>query len=347
MYTDPNLELLVEQMNLTEGKKQSVQFLQSKNIPEDAISKIVELDATPSKNDSISLGKFFIDIGNFNSLEHYYNKYLQFKTRNKIKDINQFKTFTEWEHEIDALGQNYKTKSDSKGEKTSEEVKQEKIYEDNNFEIYLATDIKKACDYGHKLGGNYSFCISRTGSGNLFSSYRLRAESAFYFIKSKNRSSDVVNGSYEDPSHMIVLDVQGNNNLQWTWADNGSQGHGTENVTWEKVLTELPELKVPYNKGIFKPIPLSAEEEDKLRKFQNMNNETFKTLPYELKEEYVKSTLRITDDMFGQLDKDLRNEFIGQGPELSEYMQKSLTPREAERWKTTRLMILSALFQEK
>ena len=72
------------------------------------------------------MGKFFIDIGNFNSLEHYYNKYLQFKTRNKIKDINQFKTFTEWEHEIDALGQNYKTKSDSKGEKTSEEVKQEK-----------------------------------------------------------------------------------------------------------------------------------------------------------------------------------------------------------------------------
>jgi hypothetical protein len=341
--SDANLELLYETVLLNEGKKQSLSFLKSKNIPDEIANKIIELDSTPSKSDSLMLGKYFLENNNFNSIDFYYKKFIELKKKNNTLQINNYKTFHEFENFIDSQ-ENQKGEINVEGEKSSEEIKKEAIYEDDNFEIYMADNIKKACDYGHKLGQSYSFCISRTGGGNLFSGYRLRGESTFYFIKSKNRSSNVVNGEYEDPSHMIVLDVMPNGRLMWTWADNGTQGHGTKETNWNEVFNELPELKIPYEKGVFKNVELSEEEKNKLEMFDGMSYQPsltkFNQLSYNEKEEYIRSGFNIDLEIFNSLDKHLRNEYVNVGHPLDADFYNQLSEPEKIRWEKVRLQII-------
>lgn len=331
---------------LVEGKKEAINFLKSKDLNENEIKKILDLDSTPSKAHSIQLGKYYIEIKNFNILEIYYKKFLELKKSNPSLDIFKFKTFQEFENFID-MQERMGGELDIEGEKTPEQVRKEAIYEDENLEIYHADTQKKACDYGHKLGQSYSFCISRPGQGNMFSGYRLRTQSNFYFIKSKNRSSRIVNGKFEDPSHLIVLDVLPNDNLLWTWADNGAQGHGTTNTTWDEVFSVIPELKKPYKMGIFKSRPLTDEERNKLQLFNdianNQNVDSFNKLSYNEKIEYVTSGYPVSYNIFKTFDKRLRIEFAGMGNEIDEDIYNAFSENERERWEEVRLRILENL----
>jgi len=351
MIYEVELQDVYSNVVLEENKKQSLSWLHSKGIPEEVIKKIIQLDVTPSKGHSIQLGKYYLETNSIGPISDYYKKFAKLYEKNKSLQITKYKTFHDFENFIDANERSH-GKINTKGEKTSSEVRSEAIYEDENVEIYYASNVKSACDYGHKLGQSYSFCISRTGSGNLYNAYRLRQQSSMYFIKSKHRSSNIVDGRYEDPSHMIVLDVMPDPynsseiKLQWTWADNGSQGHGTKETTWEEVFEEVPELQVPYEKGVFESHPLSPEERSKLETFNAINEgdfESFHELDYDEKDEYLKSGFTIDDSIFNSLDKEQRNEFLGTGGEISEGMYESLSPVELKRWSEVRLRVIEAM----
>lgn len=336
-------ENMLTESFLLEGKQQSIQFLKSKNIDDAIIDKIINMDKTNSKSDSIRLGSYFLETNNIANVEQYYNKFLELKKKGKTRDINQYKTFEELENFIDQLEKKEGSVS-VKGEETSEDIKKERVYFDDNVDIYYADTVQKSCKYGHSLGQSYPFCISRTGSGNMFLGYRTRQESNFYFCLFKNRSNNVVNGEYEDPSHMVVLDVTPRG-LMWTWADNGSQGHGTKDTDWDEVLSQFPELQKPYDDGLFQEKRLTSEEKSKINKFNAVANsrslEAFLGLSYDEKKEYIVSAFELSIEMFKTLDKNLRNEFVNIGHQLSEDFYNELNPSEKDRWSKTRLAIIS------
>lgn len=346
---DLDLILIYEREILQEGKKDSILFLKKIQIPDDIINGIIEMDITNSKNDSMALGKIYNNsktsdgVISLAELKTYYNKFNQLKKKDSSLQITKFETFKQLEEFVDS--QEHKRGSmDVEGQQTEDEIRKEAVYIDNNVEIYLATDIKTACKYGHKLGQSYPFCISRVGSGNMFPGYRMRNQSTFYFCKFKNRSSDIKDGKYVDPSHMVVLDVSGYNNLQWTWADNGGQGHGTKNTNWEEVLNTLPELKIPYKKDIFKNVNLSDQENQKLKLFQRLSyafrEEDFDQLSYDMKKEYIQSGYLIPFPNFMELEKELQNEYVNIGHPFDKNWYVNLTAPQQKRWEKVRLQII-------
>ena len=261
-------------------------------------------------------------------IRDYISKFEKLKDKLPKKDPFQYKTFQEFENVIDSNTKNTVSKADIE----NVNVDDLKTYEDKNIIVYKARNATESI----KLGNNqyYSFCISRK-SGNLYSGYRLRAESTFYFVRFKNKSDEKVDGNkFVDPSHYIVIDAQSNGRYQWTWADNGTQGHGTKDVTVNEIVKDFPELKAPFNNEIFKNDPSTEEEKKKLKKFQNLNDyfnvEVFKSLNPNEKEEYIKSGFKVSS--LSILDNELKNEYLGMGHMLTHHDFKSLNANEKNRW---------------
>lgn len=279
-------------------------LLQKKN--EKVASKILEMDQTPSKGHVLKLAKFFNEVNNLDALSSYYTKFLELKKRNRIEDITSFKTFHDFENRIDALEKQVKLVMPQSVEETEKPV-----YQDNNVKIFLGENQGKCV----KLGNNYSFCISRT-SGNMYSSYRLRDQSSFYFVRFLNRTDEKLdNGDYKDPAHLIVIDALPNDEYKWTWADNGRQGHGTQDVSKKAIVKEFPELKPAFDKNIFQAKPLEKEEKSKIEKFDDLSNDfnlkTFQNLPYVEKEEFLqRGNVKLPFQAWQLLDKNLRNEYL-------------------------------------
>jgi len=261
-------------------------------------------------------------------IRDYISKFEKLKDELPKKDPFQYKTFQEFENVIDSNTRNTVSKADIE----NVNVDDLKVYEDKNIIVYKARNAIESI----KLGNNqyYSFCISRK-SGNAYLGYRLNFASTFYFVKFRNKS-DEKNGDnkFVDPSHYIVIDAQSNGRYQWTWADNGSQGHPTKDVTVNEIVKDFPELKAAFNTEIFKNDPSTKEEKEKLKNFKNLNYdftvEVFKSLNPNEKEEYIKSGFKVST--LSILDKELKNEYLGMGHMLTHYDFKSLNANEKNRW---------------
>ena len=114
---------------------------------------------------------------------------------------------------------------------------------------------------------------------------------------------------------MIVVDALPDDEFKWTWADNGSQGHGTRSVTKEEMISKVPELKTALEKGVFQPKPLQKEEKDKIERFNELANDfsmdVFNKLKYKEKEEFLQQgNVQLPFDAWKTLDKNLRNEYL-------------------------------------
>lgn len=304
-------------------------LLDKKN--EKVASKILEMDVTPSKGHVLKLAKFFNEVDNLDALDRYYKKFLELKKRNRIEDITSFKTFHDFENKIDGLEKQVKL---TMPEEVGNEIKP--VYEDANVKIFSGDNQGKCV----KLGNNYSFCISRT-SGNLYSSYRMRDESSFYFVRFLKRTDETEEDgvSYKDPAHLIVIDALPDDRYKWTWADNGRQGHGTQDVTKEKILKTFPELKPAFAKNIFTAKPLSKPEKTKIDKFNELANDfnikTFSDLPYVEKEEFLQQgSVKLPFEAWKLLDKNLRNEYLKTVSEFNAQIYEDLKENEKRVFET-------------
>jgi len=266
------------------------------------------------------------------NIRTYLNSFEKYKSSPKIVKKDPFTySWEELENVIDSnfSKANIKTKSDN----TDEEKKKLKIYEDSNVIVYKANN-QQDCII---LGNGYSFCISRPMGGNSYSGYRLRHGSTFYFVRLKNKTAKIQDDKFIEPSHLIVIDAQLNNKFQWTWADNGKQGHGTSDVTKEKIMNSIPELRKAFLENIFVNNSLSDNERTKLLKFQKGD---FNSLTYDEKLEYIKAGYDIENINFLTLDKTQRNEYIGMGYSLNDSEFKSLSQQELDRHIKTRTNLL-------
>lgn len=258
----------------------------------------------------------------------------KYKNGIQLKDPFQYKSWLDFTQAIHGTKgksefkkRNTEDKSNPKTFINKSEESSDAIVDDKNVTIFKGDSEHKCVEYGR----GYSFCISRPGGGNMFSSYRLSKSSTFYFIYFKNTPKS-------DPKHIMVLDKT-KNGWEWTFGDNN-----TRQITggFEEIFGKFPVLeKYAY---IFENNPLSDKEKnniDYLKKFKsNQDPGTFKNFDYELKNLIVKSGITLNDDIFKSLDKNLRNEYLSVGTNLTKYQASNLNDSEIKRYRNVRKLTI-------
>lgn len=269
-------------------------------------------------------------------IKSYLDRFEKVKSSPKIKKKDPFQyTWKELENFLDA---NFPPEEEKVGSEEDEKEKL-KVYEDKDIIVYRAKNTRQA----QILGEGFTFCISRIGSGNMYSYYRLNYQSSFYFIRFKKKSDKKEGTRFENPLFYIVLDINNDGRIQLTGADNGGQGNGTAYIDKERLLERFPELKKPFDDDIFEKMPLTKEEKEKYDKFKNLERSKdvplefkrdFESLKYSDKKEYLQSGYEFPSTLFGILDKSLRADYLNNGPILDAYAVDKLTDSEKNRWLT-------------
>jgi biopolymer transport protein ExbD len=306
------------------------QLMQSRSISEPVARAIIQMDQTPSKSDALQLAKFFNEINAeqndaLQQLQHYYGEFVALRLRNRINpQITAFATFHQFENEVDARQE---AKKSVANDDAFEQV--DAVYEDEYIAIYEAKTPAEACE----LGKDYTFCISRRGSSNMFYNYKGSINKhtkpgdvaiGTWFIRLKKRhNGDIVSDAkqgdaWEQPEHLIVIHIDKDGKLKWTWADNGRQGHGTESVTQQQVLQQFPEFAPVFNGGgDFKGIAVSSFSEREIFVYNTLNDlqqsaEAFNAATKEQKELYIKmkGDIPFDVDTYAHLNGALRNELF-------------------------------------
>jgi len=266
----------------------------------------------------------------------------KYKNGITLKDPFQYKSwidFTEAIHGAKSKAQykkrNIGVKNGPKQFVNKSEDSAEAIVDDDEVTIFKGDDEHKCVKYGK----GYSFCISRTAHGNMYSSYRLEDHSTFYFIFFKKIPKS-------DPKHIMVLD-RNKNGWAWTFEDNNTK---PIEGGFDEVVKNFPILK-KYKK-YFENSPLSEVEKntyEEIKKWGNIANhnvEDFRRYDYELKTQIVKSGITLKNDIFDLLDSKLRNEYISTGPNLTYVQADKLTPKEILRFKSVRKQTVEYALEE-
>jgi hypothetical protein len=306
------------------------QLMQSRNVSEEIARSIIQMDQTPSKSDALQLAKFFNELDAepqdaLQLLQYYYTAYVDLRTRGRINpQINSFASVRQFELEVDARQEAKKSVADGDA---LEHV--DPVFENEYIAVYEAKTPAEACE----LGKNYTFCISRRDSSNMFYNYKGYISprtkpgdvaTGTWFIRLKKRvNGDVVTDAKEgdawvQPEHLIVFHIDGNNNLKWTWADNGRQGNGTESVTLQQVLEQFPEFAAAFKgAGDFKGIVASSFSQKEIfvhRTLEDLGKsaEAFNAATKEQKELYIKTNSSIPFELqtYANLNASLRNELF-------------------------------------
>lgn len=152
--------------------------------------------------------------------------------------------------------------------------------EDGSLQIFLG-DKREKCvtfrkNFEGRTGKNYSWCISRSDTSNLFSSYRFRHdEPVFYYIFDFERKTS-------DPLHACVIYVTSEGKY---WLSNATNV-GDKEYTWGSLAGMMP--KIADLQGILKHIPVAQEEKEKYERHKlQMSDEEFSKLTRDQKEDYI------------------------------------------------------------
>ena len=239
-------------------------------------------------------------------------------------DISKYKDWTSFELFVDYVT----NQTQSTGEKLSDnlEVTDGKpLFEKNGLEVYYA-DTPRAC-IKYKGNVDYSWCIARPDSSNMFYTYRFRAnQPAFYFVKDVEEtkkefsSNEKFNGKFKNKWHFFVIqvlkDAKTNDVSDKNYVVTSADNDGDEEMSWNEIVKIEPKLKGLQKE--FLPKPLSSEEKAKVDKYKDgITSQEFATLPYEEKERfldiYPSIKKPISDEIFDLMPDDLKNKYIGFG----------------------------------
>lgn len=152
--------------------------------------------------------------------------------------------------------------------------------EDGSLQIFLG-DRKEKCitirqNFEKRTGERYTWCISRSDSSNMFTVYRFRMkEPVFYFVFDTERQKS-------DPYHAVVIYPNANGEFYLATSENS----GDTRTSWEEITSLMPKLK--DLKPVFKHIPLTEKEKQVYEAVKNkLDDESFDNLSRDLKEEYI------------------------------------------------------------
>jgi hypothetical protein len=249
--------------------------------------------------------------------------------KGEASNILAYKKFEDLEKLLDGA---FSTASKEKSQTNSAETDADQIYNNpsDGISIYLGDAKHKCIRYGKNE--YYGWCISRTGSGNLYGTYRFRSGSAnrtFYFvIDSTVTDEKKPSNLFVNPYNAVVIHVQENGlYLRSTadnprdepyggaeWSDLGKVFYGEDGQRlWNKI------------KGLekyFVYIPPSTEErKEEGFKNQPLTLDAFIDLDQEDKTAWlnVNATNRnlITPEIIASLDTEQINNLINNGRRFS------------------------------
>ncbi len=175
------------------------------------------------------------------------------------------------------------------------------IYNKNNLVIYKGNSKPKCIQYG----SDYTWCISRSDSANLYNRYRFSGqEPVFYFVFDRDRPKN-------DPWHAAVIYVTRDNRYMVATADNP----GDQEMTWQQISQKQP--KLTDLQKLFKPEPHSAEERADYQKYgKPVSSETYDNFSYQEKIKYIEFGNELFSDQEQELDSHLLSLYSKQNPQL-------------------------------
>lgn len=163
-------------------------------------------------------------------------------------------SFTELEHLVDSYNSKHGVSKEESRKVWDEELNL--VYDKNNLKIYLS-ESKNACI---QLAKGRSWCISRKGSGNMYYNYRFDKSLTIYFVINEDLP-------YDDLDYALVILVDRDGDIRI--ADRGNSTYGGGHiVSWDTAYSKCPKLKGLEH--IFKPKPLTPEEEELFSKYKNV-----------------------------------------------------------------------------
>lgn len=194
----------------------------------------------------ISKDPTFAEMGiNNDDLLFYIKSYIE--NRNNVpketKHLSMM-TFRELENLVDGVLLNNKDKS----KQNSDDISNVDVVYDNNNLLVFAPKNKEQCI---QLGHDRPWCLSRK-QGNPYYGLRLGGGVTIYYVIDKDRD-------YGDRNFANVILVNKNGEIMLADKTNRDDFSGYKPLEWSEITKHIPKLE--GLKDIFKPIPLTSEEE--------------------------------------------------------------------------------------
>ena len=318
---------------ISEGKKETIDYLQKNGADQDTVTLFTKLDATgkplfPTDQAIIMFNWIKDNPVKLSDLETDYNNFKKYFPNKNLKDFKDYLNFSETVHA--KVGEKeFENRNKDVGIIDVHGDDKENVIADNEEVLILKGDDEHKCV---RYGKGYSFCISRPYGGNMYGNYRLSKESTFYFIYFKKVPK-------ENPKHIMVLD-RTKDGWEWTFGENQTK---VIEGGWDELIAQYPILAKYEKKFVNKPLNDEEKEyQEKLSDFsQNPTIKDFQKFSYKEKADVLKFGMEIPEDLFDSLDKFLRNEYVSVGPNIEENIFNKLNDIEKQRYIKVRKTILN------
>jgi hypothetical protein len=230
-----------------------------------------------------------------------------------------FMSFDELEHTLDGMGDLTDDIKDKKDDYSDIET----IYDDDNLLIFKPSG-KEQCI---KLANGRSWCISKSGGGNMYYNYRLGHNLTIYYVIDKDKP-------FGDLNYAVVILVEPYGGKRIADGQNMSGGYsGHKREDWSTIVSKVPKLK--GKEHLFVADPLSTEEQRELNNFKNttINKDAIKELG---SEQAAEMWLEISspdltyrsngDEIYRNFTENLKNKYLGLGMDLTAEMINNSEP---------------------
>ena len=231
-----------------------------------------------------------------------------------------FMTFDELEHTLDGMGD----LSDDIKDDNDDYSDIETIYDDENLLIFKPSG-KEQCI---RLANGRSWCISKSGGGNMYYNYRLGHNLTIYYVIDKDKP-------FGDLNYAVVILVEpyggGKRIADGQNMAGGYSGHKRE--AWTTIVSKVPKLK--GKEHLFVADPLSQEEQRELNNYKNttINKDAIKELG---SEQAAEMWLEIAspdltyrgngNEIYSNFTENLRHKYLGLGMDLTAEMINNSEP---------------------
>lgn len=314
---------IIDLLNESKKTEETGLSILNKNNVENAemvIKQFTNGDKSNNQKNIPFMSLMYLKTKNIDSILSVFNEYNELESLKRIKPLQFSKgslfvgdkkidniiEFGELVHSIQSKFKSNNTGvSYSKSDSDDVVPMDEPMWSGNGFDIYDGNDVDKCIKYrnGGLTNKSYTFCIGAYGASNMFQSYRDNYGSTFYFIVDKNRIITNEDGSVnlDDPLHIVVYDVQQNDNVILTDGDNNT-GNISEFGRDEKAyINYLKSHNVPVDILVNKPKTQQEIEDDKIIGKQNTNLQWFINLPMDYKSRYIGRGHTLSDQQFDYL----------------------------------------------
>ena len=231
-----------------------------------------------------------------------------------------FMTFDELEHTLDGMGDLSDDIKDDKDDYTDIET----IYDDENL-LFFKPSGKEQCI---RLANGRSWCISKSGGGNMYYNYRLGHNLTIYYVIDKDKP-------FGDLNYAVVILVEpyggGKRIADGQNMAGGYSGHKRE--AWTTIVSKVPKLK--GKEHLFVADPLSQEEQRELNNYKNttINKDAIKELG---SEQAAEMWLEIAspdltyrgngNEIYSNFTENLKHKYLGLGMDLTADMINNSEP---------------------